>query len=126
MRLIAIPGARSRKIVTIKFTAPPVVEIVKKISDSAYTSIPSPGEYVGSVNGTYANQPACGACPITGEMYKKIPENKNVQYVNAFSRGNAISRAPIISGTRNTANPDKIGEAYQKIMVTPCIVKIWL
>jgi hypothetical protein len=35
IRLIAIPGARSRKIVTMKLIAPAVVEIVRKISASA-------------------------------------------------------------------------------------------
>ena len=35
MRLIDIPGARSLKIVTMKFAAPAVVEIVMKISPSA-------------------------------------------------------------------------------------------
>ena len=44
--------------------------------------------------------------------------------MKAFNRGNAMSRAPIINGTRYTAKPDKIGAAYQKIMVMPCIEKI--
>jgi hypothetical protein len=35
IRLIAIPGARNRKIVTIKLIAPAVVEIVRKIRTNA-------------------------------------------------------------------------------------------
>ena len=34
-----------------------------------------------------------------------------------------MSLAPIISGTRKTAKPDRIGAAYQKIMVMPCMEK---
>lgn len=36
-----------------------------------------------------------------------------------------MSREPITSGTRKTANPERIGEADQKIMVTACMVKMW-
>ena len=54
-----------------------------------------------------------------------MPDNRYAQYVKAFNRGNAISRAPIISGTRKTAKPERMGAAYQKIMVMPCIEKIW-
>ncbi len=32
--------------------------------------------------------------------YSISPANALIQKLNAFSRGNAISRAPIISGTR--------------------------
>ena len=35
MRLTAMPGARNRKIVMTKLIAPPVVEIVRKMSASA-------------------------------------------------------------------------------------------
>ena len=37
-----------------------------------------------------------------------------------------MSRAPIRSGQRKLLNPESTGEAYQKIMVTPCMVNSWL
>ena len=36
-----------------------------------------------------------------------------------------MSRAPIISGTRKLPKPDSMGDAYQKIIVVPCIVNSW-
>ena len=40
-----------------------------------------------------------------------------------FSRGNAISRAPIMSGIRKFPKPPKsTGIATKKIMIVPCIV----
>jgi hypothetical protein len=39
-----------------------------------------------------------------------------------LSRGNAMSRAPIISGTRKFAKPARIGMTTRKIIVVPCIV----
>jgi hypothetical protein len=44
MRLMAIPGPRSRRIVTMKLIAPAVVKMVRNISASAKKSIPGPGE----------------------------------------------------------------------------------
>ncbi len=42
--LMAMPGARSVKIVTMKLIAPTVVDTVKRISASAMKSIPKSGE----------------------------------------------------------------------------------
>src|SRR5689334_3023104 len=100
MRLIAMPGDRSRMIVVTKLIAPAVVEIVRNSRASAKKSMFRPGEYVLSVYGTYANHPACGACPTNGLTYRKRPDARNVQYVNAFSRGYAMSRAPVNRGMR--------------------------
>src|SRR6266478_9441840 len=48
-----------------------------------------------------------------------MPPSRNVQYENAFRRGNAMSRAPIISGTRKLANPARIGTTTRKIIDVP-------
>ena len=51
------------------------------------------------------------------------PKRKN-QYDSAFSRGNAMSRAPIISGTRKFAEArPRTGRRTRKIIVVPWIVK---
>ncbi len=40
-------------------------------------------------------------------------------------RGNAMSLAPICSGTRKLARPISIGIAKRKTIVVPCIEKTW-
>ena len=48
-----------------------------------------------------------------------MPPSRNAQYENAFRRGNAMSRAPIISGTRKLAKPARIGTTTRKTIVVP-------
>ena len=50
--------------------------------------------------GAYPNQPPLGAPPRKKLEYRKIPANRNTQKLNAFNRGNATSRAPIMSGMK--------------------------
>ena len=40
-----------------------------------------------------------------------VAPNRNSQKLNAFSRGNATSGAPICSGSTRLANPNTIGVA---------------
>ncbi len=65
MRLNVMPGARNLKMVTMKLTAPTVVEMPTKMIDSPQKSMLMPGEYALSVSGTYANQPPSGGWPIS-------------------------------------------------------------
>ena len=51
-----------------------------------------------------------------------MPPSRYIQYEKALSRGNATSRAPIISGTRKLPKPARIGTTTRKIIVVPCIV----
>jgi hypothetical protein len=46
------------------------------------------------------NQPASGAWPSGKLAYRKMPENRKIQYDSAFTRGKAMSREPRISGHR--------------------------
>ena len=57
---------------------------------------------VGSVVefGAYPNHPPFGAPPRNQLVYRNSPPNRNSQKLNALIRGNATSRAPIISGIR--------------------------
>ena len=55
-----------------------------------------------------------------------MPPARNTQKLNAFIRGNATSRAPIISGTSRLKNADDIGMTTRKTIVVPCIVKMRL
>src|ERR1700730_10273148 len=48
-----------------------------------------------------------------------MPPSRYVQYEKAFSRGNAMSRAPIISGRSKLAKPARIGTTKRKIIEVP-------
>ncbi len=57
---------------------------------------------VGSVVelGAYPNHPPLGAPPRNQLEYRNSPPKRNTQKLNAFRRGNATSRAPIINGMK--------------------------
>src|SRR5438445_3659070 len=48
-----------------------------------------------------------------------MPPSRYVQYENAFKRGNAMSRAPIISGKRKFPKPARIGTTTRKTIDVP-------
>ena len=50
--------------------------------------------------GAYPNQPPFGAPPRKTLEYRNSAPRMKIQNDSAFSRGNATSRAPIISGIR--------------------------
>ena len=56
----------------------------------------------------------------------KVAEPRKIQNETAFIRGNAIERAPTMSGTRYTAIACITGTANRNIIVVPCTVKSWL
>src|SRR3954453_15795745 len=72
----------------------------------------------------YDHQPACAAPPFENQLSQRTmsPSTKS-QEERALSRGNAMSRARIISGTRKLAKPARIGTTMRKIIVVPCIVR---
>ena len=122
MRVQLIPGARMLWIVVTKLTAPASDEIERMCRLRIQRSWPLPGSC--SVDsGTYAVQPAWAApCRAKKLSRSTIPPSTNSQYDRAFSRGNAMSRAPIINGTRKLPNAAAIGTRTRKIIVVPWIV----
>ncbi len=56
------------------------------------------------------------------ESSRMMPPKRKSQYESAFRRGNAMSRAPIISGTRKLPKPARIGTTTRKTIVVPCMV----
>src|SRR6266516_259947 len=54
------------------------------------------------------------------------PPIANSQYENAFTRGNAMSAAPIWSGTMKFAKPIVTGITNRKIIVMAWMVNSWL
>ncbi len=55
-----------------------------------------------------------------------VPANGSIQNDQLFMRGNAMSGAPIIIGTIQFAKPTNAGMITPKIMISACMVTIWL
>ena len=122
MRIQDMPRVRMLWTVTTKLIAPASDAIDSVWMPRIQRSVPFPGE-CSVESGTYIVQPAWAAPPLAKKLaYSTIPPSRNSQYENAFRRGNAMSRAPIISGTRKFPKPARIGTMTRKIIVVPCIV----
>src|SRR4051794_5511245 len=109
-----IPGARIVMIVTRKFSAVAIDDapanctpIVKNIWPIG-TSVES---------GAYAVQPVENEPPgARNDAIIMVPASGSIQYDSAFNRGNAMSGAPIISGSTKFASPAKTGMMNRKII----------
>ena len=100
MRVHDMPGARMLWIVTTRLIAPASDDADRMCRPRIQRSWPWPGE-CSVASGAYDVQPALAAPPLAKKLrYSTTPPSTNSQYESAFSRGNAMSRAPIISGTR--------------------------
>ena len=126
MRIHVMPGARMLWIVTMKLIAPrsdderedvdredPVVLAVARARQRhrlGQRRIRPPA-------GVRARRPS-----RTSSSQSTSPPRRKSQYESALRRGNAMSRAPIISGTRKLPKPARIGTTTRKIIVVPCIV----
>ena len=126
MRFSDIPGARILSVVAMITIAPMSAEISVNVIICAQTSTRFAGEYAGPESGTYANQPASGPVFRKNATYRNTPPARKIQYPSAFRRGNAMLRAPTISGTKYSPIPTMTGTANRNIIVVPCMVKIWL
>jgi hypothetical protein len=101
IRHIVIPGARYRTIVVTRLTAVMIVATPASESPINHRSTPVLGDHRSSDSGGYAVQPTFAAPPCAPNPRKtRRPPARNIQYDSAFSRGNAMSGAPICSGTR--------------------------
>jgi hypothetical protein len=80
-----------------------------------------------SDRGAYANHPKDAApCGVKKPETAISPPKRYNQYANMFSRGKAMSGAPICSGMITLAKPAKSGVAKSSSMIVPCMVKSWL
>ncbi len=85
--------------------------------------------YIGTaLSGAYDVQPAAAGPPVTKNDDSMItPATAPTQNESMLSLGNAMSRAPIISGMRKLPkHPTRIGITTKKIMMVACIVNIAL
>ena len=94
-----IPGARILKIVTRKLM-PPRIELVPiSVRPTIHRSVPVP-LYFGPESGGYSVQPEAAAPPETRKPEAiSSPPSGSSQNDRALIRGNAMSGAPIWSGT---------------------------
>ena len=123
MRIHVIPPVRMLWIVTMKLIAPASDAIVSRWSAriQQVDAVPGLSTRLGERRVT---RPAALRRAARGEEAEESvrpPKRKN-QYDIAFSRGNATSRAPIISGTRKLPKPARIGTTTRKTIVVPWIV----
>ena len=99
MRKRVMPGARMRKTVTMKLTAPRIELVPTRMTATIHRFIPGPGLYLRLLTGGYAVQPASAAPPSKNPEAATSPEKGTIQKLRALMRGKAMSGAPIMSGT---------------------------
>src|SRR5919197_1949761 len=108
-----IPGARIVMIVTRKFSAVAIDDAPANCTAIVKNIWPM-GADVDS--GAYAVQPVANAPPgAKNDSSIIVPATGSIQYDRALSRGNAMSGAPIISGSTKFASPAKTGITNTKI-----------
>src|SRR3954471_23173497 len=118
-----MPAPRMLWIVQTKLIAPTSDDTPTRWSERIQRSWPLPGEKKLSESGGEPYQPDLDAPPAARKLRNIVrPPKAKSQYESAFSRGNAMSRAPIISGTRKFAKPARIGTTTRNTIVVPCIV----
>src|SRR5450759_5152402 len=122
-----MPGARMLKMVVMKLMAPRIDEAPARWIDRIPKSTAGPGWPLVD-NGAYKVQPAPtplepGSPSTNIEMISSENEAGSSQNEMLFMRGNAISGAPITSGTNQLPKPPIIaGMTMKKIMIRPCAV----
>src|SRR5215208_5472372 len=124
MRRNVIPAVRIVWIVATKLIAPASDETASRWRPRIVrsTELSLRIEY-----GGYRYHPVSAGPPGENHaLYRTMPPRRKGQYESAFRRGNAMSAAPIINGTRKFPKPAKIGTMTRNTIVSPCIVKSWL
>ena len=114
MRQKLIPGARIVMIVTRKFSAVAIDDAPANCTPIVKNSCPIGTEVE---SGAYAVQPVANDPPgARNDAVIMRPATGSIQNDSAFSRGNAMSGAPIISGSTKFASPANTGMMNRKII----------
>src|ERR671917_2517262 len=109
-----IPGARMVMMVTRKFSAVAIDDAPANCTPIVKNSWPI-GTSVDS--GAYAVQPVANDPPgAKNDAVIIRPPSGSIQNDSAFRRGNAMSGAPIISGSTKFASPANTGMMNRKII----------
>jgi len=104
-------------IVVIKLTAPRIEEIPAKCKEKILKSTAAPAWAIVLERGGYTVHPVPAPLSTPLPTKRSVRAGGKSQNLKLFSRGNAISGAPSISGTSQFPNPPiKIGITIKKIM----------
>ena len=118
--IIVIPGARMFRMVVMMLIEPMIDDAPMMCTAKIVRSMPMP---VCTDSGGYSVQPALAAPPGTmNDESSRTAANGSSQKLQLFMRANAMSGAPIISGTCQFAKPTAAGMIAPKIMTSPCTV----
>lgn len=124
---IAILVVRIFRIVVIKLADPRIDEAPAKCREKIAKSTDEPVCAVPEAKGGYTVQPVPAPDSVAADDRRSISEGGNNQNLMLFIRGNAMSGAPIISGTRKFPNPPIItGITMKKIIMNAWAVTITL
>ena len=114
MRQKDMPGARIVMIVTRKFSAVAIDDAPANCTAIVKNICPIGAEVE---SGEYAVQPLANEPPgARNDAVIMMPAIGSIQNDSAFSRGKAMSGAPIISGSTKFARPAKTGMMKRKII----------
>lgn len=124
---IDIPGALMLNIVVIKLTVPKIEDTPAKCKLNIAKSTEPPEWNPMLANGGYTVQPVPAPPSTKLDVINNSSDGTNNQKLMLFNRGNAISGAPIISGTNQLPNPpNSTGITKKKIIINACAVIITL
>jgi len=117
------PEIRILTIVVIKFIAPNSEDIPAKCKLKIAKSTEPPECETTPLNGGYTVQPVPAPNSIKAEDINKVNDGGNNQKLILFNLGNAISGAPIITGTNKLPKPPiKTGITKKNIIKKACAV----
>src|SRR5262245_50727587 len=105
MRNSVMPGARMLKMVTMKLMAPSSDDAPARCSAKIAMSTAGPGCEPAEDSGGYRGQPVAAPSPVKEEPSSRKNDGTNNQKLMLFMRGNAMSGAPIKSGTNQLPKP---------------------
>src|SRR3954462_13574193 len=114
MRQNDMPGARIVMIVTRKLSAVAIDDAPENCTPMVKNIWPIGASVL---SGAYAVHPVANEPPgAKNEQVIMVPAISTMQNDSSFTRGNAISSAPIISGSTKFASPAKTGMMNRKII----------
>jgi len=109
--------------VVIKFTAPKIDEAPAKWREKIAKSTEGPACAIFLDRGGYTVQPVPAPFSTSADDNKRVNDGGSNQNLMLFSRGNAISGAPNISGSSQFPNPPiNTGITRKKIIKNACAV----
>ena len=117
-----MPGARMLKMVVMKLMAPSSELAPARCSANSVQSMPMPGSKVVFESGGYSVQPVPDS-PRNRPVMISMNAGGSSQKLMLFSRGKAMSGAPIMSGMNQLPKPPiSAGMTEKKIISSPCAV----